>query len=119
MGRFKKILEDLQNNDPETISLINDISESIDESDSSDFDDKVFSGTEFTVREELVHGYMVTYQYKKVLAAVKGKTNNNATKEFMQMRIISIIKPLNQEIVNDADTTRIIHKKLIDIIESS
>lgn len=118
MGRFKKLVDDLQNNEPETIALLKNISEAVDKENSSNFSDNIFKKVDFTVKEDLICGYTVLYQYKKVRAKIKSDTDEDNFQSFMQMRIIYIIQPLNQHLVKDKQIHNMIYDKLVDIISN-
>jgi len=102
MGIFKQLLTDLQNKNPKTLELLNDISDFIDESNAKEFDAELIQDKDFTVKEELIHGYSVLYQYRKKAIMQKTPQGGNKQSDLMELRIISIYEPLSQKIIDDS-----------------
>ncbi len=117
MGRFKQLLTDLQNNDSEMIELIHDVSEHISKKYSKEYS-KNFQGIDYNVEEILLYGYIVNYLYRKAKEIVKNDDGSNGEMIYAQMRIVSIVEPLSQKIVSDSSIEKLIHDKLVEIIDN-
>jgi hypothetical protein len=112
MGMFDKIIEDLENNDVDTLELLKDVSRSVEDTNKQSFDSSYLDGTDFTVCEKLIHGYNVLYQYRKKIILIKSKDGKNTQRELGELRIISIVQPLDHKIIVNADIRKLIKDKL-------
>lgn len=108
MGIFKNLLDDIKNQDPETIKLIKDTALYVESEHKKDFDSNVFDNSDIKTKEDLVHGHMVTYNYKKKSA----KTKNGGERFYLEISILSIVQPLTGAIVTDENIKNMITNTL-------
>jgi len=118
MSKLKNILKDLQNQDEETISLLSDISNFV-ESQRDIENENILKDVECTVKEELIHSYMVLYEYKLKKIMQKDKNGTNVEQIFSFVRIISITEPLSHKIVQDQSLFSLISNILDKKISNS
>jgi len=113
MGIFKALIDEIDNDTKEINELISDAALFVENENIKKFEDDVFDGVDSIVKEELIHGYNVVYQYKKVIA----KTKENSDRTFFEMRIVSIVQPLNNKVVNDSNIQNLIIDKITRMIK--
>jgi len=114
MGMFKQLLNDIESGDPETTSLIKDAADFVYSQNMRSFDSDVFSESKVHTVEELIHGYMVTYQYKKAMAKLK----NDGEREFIEVRVVSITNALTYEIIDDIAVSNMIEDTIVKKLKS-
>lgn len=109
MSLFKQIICDIENNDSDTLKLLDDISKKIDTQNNQY---STIDNVDFTINEELIYGYKVLYQYRNQAIMVKNRHGENVSETLFEIRIISIVQPLNHKIINDSDIKNIISEKV-------
>lgn len=112
MGMFKELLHNLQNNEPSTMKLIEDISNEVEKERTGKKGMDILDDTDFTVCEEIVNGYLVEYMYRKKAAKIKGDRGQDKEVIFSEMKIISIAQFFTNEIVEDGDILKQINNEL-------
>lgn len=116
MGMFNKLLTDLQNNDEETIKALLDISTQV-EKDKIKTTIPELEDTNYIVKEELINCYLVMYEYRYKKIKAQSNSGQSIVKCIGDIRIISIIQPLDKKIILDSVIEKDIYKKLRTIIE--
>lgn len=104
MGIFKTLLGDIKNQDTKTLELIKDTALYVENEHEKDFSNDVFNNTDAKVMEKLLHGYMVTYSYKKKIEKMK----EHGEKVYIELSIISIVQPLTGVVVTDDNVKNMI-----------
>ncbi len=114
MGIFKKLLEDLENKDPQTLEMLKSISFDVDSVEKKEFDSSLFEDTKYAVEEKLVYGYKVLYQYRKKIILEKDKAGQDIERVIYELQIISIVEPLTNKIVEDEQIRKTVENRLMD-----
>jgi len=104
MNKLKNILDDLKNRDEETLKLVADISDFID----SKKEVQELDNIDYIIKEELIHGYLVLYQYKIKKIMQKNRDGIATPQTLTIVRIISIVEPLSHKEVTDSNTENLI-----------
>ena len=116
MDRFEELLNDLESKNPETINLLHEISDYVEEKKKEEFDDTELISVEPTIKEEKIFNYDVLYQYQKRLIIAKGKSGGDHRQVLISLSIISIIDPSNGYMLEDNSTFNFIKNKILDTL---
>jgi len=111
MSRFAKLIEDIENNDPQTMALINKIADDVIQQYDSDIY-KQLDDDKLEQTSEIIDGYYVIFQYNKKNIMQLTKDGTTTQRVIGVINIISVTNAFTNKRIKDISTINNIKDKL-------